>query len=77
VNLGQPQLLEPMPEPLLAPPIGFEWTTLWSSDAERYGGPGTVPLAKQNDCWTLPGESATALKLVRERAPRRKPKKRG
>ena len=77
VNLGQSQLLEPMPEPLLAPPIGFEWTTLWSSDSECYGGPGMVRVARQNDCWTLPGESATALKLVREKAPRRKPKKRG
>lgn len=77
VNLGQTQLLEPMPEPLLAPPLGFEWTTLWSSDSGRYGGPGTAPVALQNDCWTLPAESATALKLVREKAPRRKPKKRG
>ena len=76
VNLDQTQLLEPMPEPLLAPPPGFEWTTLWSSDSERYGGPGTVPVAAQNDCWTLPTESAIALKLVREKAPRRKPKKR-
>ncbi len=76
VNLDQTQLLEPMPEPLLAPPPGFEWTTLWSSDSERYGGPGTVPVAAQNDCWTLPTESAIALKLVREKAPRRKPRKR-
>jgi maltooligosyltrehalose trehalohydrolase len=77
VNLGQSQLLEPMPEPLLAPPLGLEWATLWSSDSERYGGPGTVPVAKQNDCWTLPAESTTALKLVLEKEPRRKPKRRG
>jgi maltooligosyltrehalose trehalohydrolase len=77
VNLGQAQSLEPMPEPLLAPPVGFEWATLWSSESERYGGPGTVQVAAQNDCWSLPGESATALKLVPEKTPRRKPKKRG
>jgi maltooligosyltrehalose trehalohydrolase len=76
VNLGDTQLLEPMPEPLLAPPLGFEWTTLWSSDSERYGGPGTGPVATQ-DNWTLPGEAAIVLKLIPETTPRRKPRKRG
>jgi maltooligosyltrehalose trehalohydrolase len=76
VNLGEAQLLEPMPEPLLAPPVGFEWTTLWSSDSERYGGPGTTPVATQ-DNWKLSGESATALQLIPETAPRRKPRRRG
>jgi maltooligosyltrehalose trehalohydrolase len=76
VNLGDTQLLEPMPEPLLAPPLGFEWTTLWSSDSDRYGGPGTGPVATQ-DNWKLPGEAAIALKLIPETAPRRKPRKRG
>jgi maltooligosyltrehalose trehalohydrolase len=75
VNLGERQLLEPMPEPLLAAPLGFEWTTLWSSDAKRYGGPGEVKLPTQ-DNWTLPAESAMALRLVSESAPRREPKKR-
>ncbi|HEV3148732.1 MAG TPA: malto-oligosyltrehalose trehalohydrolase [Chthoniobacterales bacterium] len=76
VNFDQAQLLEPMPEPLLAPPVGFEWATLWSSESERYGGPGAVALPTQ-DSWTLPAEAAVVLQLVRERAPRRKPKKRG
>ncbi len=73
VNLGGAQLLEPMPEPLLAPPVGFEWAKLWSSESERYGGPGTVAFPTQ-DPWTLPAEAAVVLKLVRETAPRRKPK---
>src|ERR1700737_499444 len=73
VNLGEAELLEPMPEPLLAPPVGFEWTTLWSSESERYGGPGAVAFPTQ-DPWTLPAESTVVLKLVRETAPRRKPK---
>jgi maltooligosyltrehalose trehalohydrolase len=73
VNLGGTQFLEPMPEPLLAPPVGFEWATLWSSESERYGGPGAVALPTQ-DPWTLPAEAAIVLKLVRETAPRRKPK---
>jgi len=76
VNLGDTQLLEPMPEPLLAPPLGFEWTTLWSSDSDRYGGPGTNPIATQ-DNWTLAGEAAIALKLIPETTPRRQPRKRG
>ena len=76
VNFGDPQLLEPMPEPLLAAPLGFEWTILWSSDSERYGGPGAVPMATQ-DNWTLPGEAAIVLKLIPEKTPRRKPRKRG
>lgn len=75
VNLGERQLLEPMPEPLLAPPIGFEWFTLWSSESETYGGPGTVALPTQ-DPWTLPAEATIALRLMRESAPRRKPRKR-
>jgi maltooligosyltrehalose trehalohydrolase len=76
VNFGERQLLEPMAEPLLAPPMGFEWFTLWSSESEKYGGPGAVAFPTQ-DPWTLPAESAVALKLVRETAPRRKPRKRG
>ena len=76
VNLGDAQLLEPMPEPLLAPPLGFEWTTLWSSDSDCYGGPGATPMATQ-DNWKLPGEVAIALKLIPETTPRRKPRKRG
>ena len=75
VNLGERQPIEPMAEPLLAPPLGFEWTTLWSSDSVKYGGPGEVALPAQ-DPWTLPAESAIALRLARESTPRRQPKKR-
>jgi maltooligosyltrehalose trehalohydrolase len=73
VNLGRAQLLEPMPEPLLAPPVGFEWATLWSSESERYGGLGAVALPAQ-DPWTLPAEAALVLKLMPETAPRRRPR---
>ena len=75
VNLGQQQALSPSPEPLLAPLLGFEWTILWSSDSVKYGGPGEVTLPAQ-DPWTLPAESTIALRLARESAPRRQPKKR-
>jgi len=75
VNLGRRQFLIPSPEPLLAPPLGFEWETLWTSESLRYGGPGAVPVVTQEQ-WLLPAEAAVALRLVREKAPRRKPKRR-
>jgi maltooligosyltrehalose trehalohydrolase len=75
VNLGKRQSLVPAPEPLLAPPLGFEWETLWSSESPRYGGPGAVPVVTQEQ-WLLAAEAAVALHLVSEKAPRRKPKRR-
>jgi len=60
----------------MAPPLGFEWETLWSSEADRYGGSGATTVATQ-DSWTLPAEATAALRLIPEQAPRRKPKQRG
>jgi maltooligosyltrehalose trehalohydrolase len=75
INLGRRIFLNSAPEPLLAPPLGFEWQTLWTSESSRYGGPGAVPVLTQEQ-WLLPAEAAVALRLVREKAPRRKPKRR-
>jgi maltooligosyltrehalose trehalohydrolase len=75
VNLGERQLLATIPEPLLAPPLGLEWETLWSSESTRYGGPGVSTVATQ-DSWRLPAEAAVALRLVPEKTPRRQPKRR-
>jgi maltooligosyltrehalose trehalohydrolase len=75
VNLGIRQKLEPVPQPLLAPPLGFEWETLWTSESPRYGGPGAVPVATQDE-WVLPAEATVALRLVPEKSPRRTPKRR-
>jgi len=75
VNLGGALSLEPAPEPLLAPPWGFRWETLWSSDDPRYGGPGMTPVTS-DEHWTLPAEAAVALRPLRETAPRKKAKKR-
>jgi maltooligosyltrehalose trehalohydrolase len=76
VNLGPRCVLAPTPEPLLAPPLGFEWETLWTSEAARYGGPGACEVATDQS-WTIPAEATVALRPVRETKPRRKPKKRG
>ena len=75
VNLGRRLKLQPIPEPLLAPPLGFEWKTVWTSESPRYGGPGTSDIVTE-DRWMLPAESAVALRLVPETKPRRKPKRR-
>jgi maltooligosyltrehalose trehalohydrolase len=75
VNLGLRQIMESAPEPLLAPPLGLEWKTLWTSESPRYGGPGVVDVATP-ERWILPAEAAVVLRLVREKSPRRKPKRR-
>jgi maltooligosyltrehalose trehalohydrolase len=75
VNLGKHRVLTPAPEPLLAPPLGFEWETLWSSESVSYGGPGGVTVATQ-ESWTLPAGATVALRLVPEKEPRRLPKRR-
>jgi maltooligosyltrehalose trehalohydrolase len=75
VNLGRQQRLEPAPEPLLAPLPGFEWERVWSSELPKYGGPGEVTVVTE-DSWILPAEATVALRLVPEKAPRKKPKRR-
>src|SRR5215207_2042326 len=60
VNFGPDLNLNPAPEPLLAPPAGKVWTTVWSSEDYSYGGTGTPPLETKNN-WCLPGEAAVAL----------------
>ena len=73
INFGELRELNPIPEPLLAPPLGFEWEILWSSESARYGGSGTAAVATQ-DNWTLPAEATVALRLVPEKEPRKQPK---
>jgi maltooligosyltrehalose trehalohydrolase len=67
VNLGERQVLHPASEPLLAPPLGFTWETLWTSESPRYGGSGSAPVATTEQ-WFLPAESTAALQSVRENA---------
>lgn len=60
VNLGPDLVLDPAPEPLLAPPEGKSWQILWSSEDPRYGGSGTPPLDTPGN-WHIPGHAAVAL----------------
>jgi maltooligosyltrehalose trehalohydrolase len=61
VNFGRDLHLNPAPEPLLAPPDGMTWQTLWSSEDPRYGGAGT-PRLDSEDNWRIPGHAAVALR---------------
>jgi maltooligosyltrehalose trehalohydrolase len=75
VNFGNLQKLKSMPEPLLAPPLGFEWEMMWTSESPSYGGSGAGPLVTPDE-WVLPAESTAALRAVLRKTPRRKPKRR-
>jgi len=74
VNLGKRSALEPLPEPLLAPPAGFDWQTLWTSESVRYGGPGPSDVVTDQR-WILPAEAAVVLEPRRAVEPRRSPRK--
>ena len=63
VNFGVDLHLDPAPEPLLAPPEGMRWQTLWSSEDPRYGGAGT-PRLDSEDNWRIPGHAAIALRAT-------------
>jgi maltooligosyltrehalose trehalohydrolase len=75
VNLGPAQSFIPAPDPLLAPPFGFEWEMIWSSDEPRYGGPGATKI-NSDEGWSMPAEATVAFRPVPRTKPRRKPKDR-
>jgi maltooligosyltrehalose trehalohydrolase len=61
VNFGEPAVLHPASEPLLAPPSGCTWETLWTSDSPRYGGKGAPPVGTREQ-WVLPAETAVLFR---------------
>lgn len=58
VNWGADQVIVPAPEPLLAPPYGFDWSPMWSSEDIRYGGCGRSAACTPDRGWSLAGHSA-------------------
>lgn len=66
MNLGMDLLLNPAPEPLLAPPNGKGWEIRWSSEDPRYGGMGTTAL-ETNAGWMIQGQAAVVLKPAHDR----------
>jgi maltooligosyltrehalose trehalohydrolase len=73
VNLGSLQSFSPAPEPLLAPPDGHEWQTIWTSEAAKYGGLGQRPILNDRG-WTLFAEETVAFRAAATDKPRRNPK---
>jgi maltooligosyltrehalose trehalohydrolase len=63
VNFGESQVLHPASEPLLAPLSGSGWKTLWTTDSPRYGGAGTVAIAREEQ-WLLPAQSTIVFRPV-------------
>jgi maltooligosyltrehalose trehalohydrolase len=61
VNFGEHQVLHPASEPLLAPPMGCTWETLWTSESPRYGGLGAALSATKEE-WVLPAQATVALR---------------
>jgi maltooligosyltrehalose trehalohydrolase len=60
VNLGADLLLDPAPEPLLAPLDSSQWKMKWSSESPRYGGCGMRTIDKEG-CWTITAHCAVVL----------------
>jgi len=61
LNLGADLELEPVPEPLLAPPAGRAWRALWCSEDPAYGGFGWRPPEDAAGRWRLSGGCAAVL----------------
>ena len=61
VNLGSRLHAAPIAEPLVAPPRGRAWTTVFSTESPKYGGWGTPPLETVDDGWWIPAESTVLL----------------
>ena len=68
VNFGADLHLDPLPEPLLAPPQGLRWSLLWSSEHPDYGGTGTVS-PERPDGWRVRGHGALLLAAVNPSEP--------
>ena len=75
VNLGSREELTPVPEPLLAPPSDRKWEIIWTSESQRYGGPGAGSI-DTDEKWVLPAESASFFRPRQRTKPRKQPTKR-
>jgi len=64
INLGARVPLGTIAEPLLAPPRGRGWVTLFSTESPEYGGWGTPPVETEKKGWWIPAECAVLLRSV-------------
>ncbi|WP_183865183.1 MULTISPECIES: malto-oligosyltrehalose trehalohydrolase [unclassified Rhizobium] len=65
VNLGHDLAIHSRPDPLLAPPRGYQWKVEWSSDDFNYGGSGRRPIDLQRR-WGLSADCAVVLAPKRQ-----------
>jgi maltooligosyltrehalose trehalohydrolase len=61
VNFGPDAMLDPVPEPLLAPPLGRTWQMQWASEDPRYGGHGVIVPVSDDGRWRIPAECAVVM----------------
>jgi maltooligosyltrehalose trehalohydrolase len=61
INFDRDQVMSPAPIPLLAPPLGRSWKTIFSSEDPGYAGQG-APIIHFNEQLTIVGYSATVFK---------------
>jgi maltooligosyltrehalose trehalohydrolase len=63
LNLGRELRPGSLAEPLVAPPLGMLWRTMWYSEHPRYGGAGggATRLDTDDGGWWLPGDAAVLL----------------
>jgi maltooligosyltrehalose trehalohydrolase len=61
INLGVDLHLSPAPEPLLAPPQGNAWRTLFSTEIPQYGGCGSPEPDGEELNWSIQGQAAVLL----------------
>jgi len=69
INLGRELHLAPVPEPMLAPPLGYDWEILWTSEKLEFGGSGTPKLDAEK-FWRLQGNAAVVLAPTANGEPR-------
>lgn len=62
LNSGPDRDVASLSEPLIAPPDGRAWQALWSSEAPRYGGQGTMSWSPGH--WPLPGHACVVLRAT-------------
>ncbi len=60
VNFGVELHLPSIANPLIAPPRGQQWQTLWASESPQYGGRGVAD-PETEEGWRISGESAVLL----------------
>ncbi|MDB5527818.1 MAG: putative 1,4-alpha-glucan branching enzyme protein [Devosia sp.] len=63
INLGRDRHMAIIPDPLVAPPAGRHWESIWSSEHPDYGGSGRYA-SDMSKFWILPGHSALLFAAI-------------